>query len=430
MSHSFEEKTYTHLTYCDACKQLLWGVRKQGFQCKECGYNCHRRCQASASKCSHAITQGFLDDADHKSNSRAEDYLRQLSQKSTGTDRRSPTASGASTTVPKHAQAASTSVYQSAFQHVKAIATSEKLQNILAEAATTQQMPVNAYLAQQAPLNPQITARNFTRFVSRCGPVFAFRDEVLLLLSWENRIDTLVSLIIYCVVCLHPKMVFLAPQTMLIYFILSSYPKKRASGSMNLKDKAKQKVADKQAAEDKANKHTQHDTPNKFPFNLSTLFQPASDESPEYLRNLQNIQNTMGEFSDMYDWIMSQTNQLNWSSEEKTMRILQLIIISSILVSVALFIIPIKLIFLSFGLLVYGLNTRFAKYVIAEIKPYMIQFGKKQSMDLVKCDDSWRITIPQIEPVDFDDGEQKNETMTRRRRWVRECEKLQKTSAV
>lgn len=34
MGHSFEEKTFGHLTYCDNCKQLLWGVVKQGLQCK------------------------------------------------------------------------------------------------------------------------------------------------------------------------------------------------------------------------------------------------------------------------------------------------------------------------------------------------------------------------------------------------------------
>lgn len=164
----------------------------------ECGYNCHRKCQSAAPKCARAITHGFLDDTDTASNSRAEKYLRQLSQKSTLTDRRPSTSSSTSS---KHVKLGGTSVYQSTFEHVKAIATSDKLQHILAEAATTEQVPVNAYLAQQAPLNPQITARNFTRFVSRCGPVFAFRDELLLLLSWENRVDTLVSLIIYCLIC-------------------------------------------------------------------------------------------------------------------------------------------------------------------------------------------------------------------------------------
>lgn len=128
--------------------------------------------------------------------------MRQLSQKSPNTARRPSTSSSTSSTTSNHAKLGDISVYQSTFEHVKAIITSDKLHNILAEAATTEQVPVNAYLSQQAPLNPQITARNFTRFVSRCGPVFAFRDELLLLLSWENRVDTLVSLIIYCIVCM------------------------------------------------------------------------------------------------------------------------------------------------------------------------------------------------------------------------------------
>lgn len=42
MSHTFEEKSFGHLTYCDNCKQLLWGVRKQGLQCKgKSGKCCH-----------------------------------------------------------------------------------------------------------------------------------------------------------------------------------------------------------------------------------------------------------------------------------------------------------------------------------------------------------------------------------------------------
>lgn len=92
----------------------------------------------------------------------------------------------------------------------------------------------------------------------------------------------------------------------------------------------------------------------------------------------------MGEFSDVYDWIMMQANQFNWSSEEKTLRILQLVIVSSLLIFLVLYVVPIKFIFLSFGLLVYGLNTRFAKYVLNEVQPYMVQFGKRNTMALLE----------------------------------------------
>lgn len=92
----------------------------------------------------------------------------------------------------------------SSLSKLKKIATSEEFQNVLVSAAihssdTTQ--PPNEYLANLPPLNPQNTAKNFSRFVSRCGPMFAFRDNVILLLSWNKPIDTLAALIIYCLIC-------------------------------------------------------------------------------------------------------------------------------------------------------------------------------------------------------------------------------------
>lgn len=62
-------------------------------------------------------------------------------------------------------------------------------------------LPVNDYLATLPPLHPQSTAKNFSRFVSRCGPIFGFRDKVILLLSWDQPLDTFVALVAYCIVC-------------------------------------------------------------------------------------------------------------------------------------------------------------------------------------------------------------------------------------
>ncbi|KAI7907199.1 integral peroxisomal membrane peroxin-domain-containing protein [Cokeromyces recurvatus] len=418
MSHVFEDKTFTRFVYCDNCKQLLWGLKKQGVECKECGYICHRKCQLSASVCSSANLNEFLNDSSHP-DSLAENYLRQLSHK-VGSDRSSIISSTATLKKSKqqHINVNKSNVYNSTLDHIKAIAASDKLHNILAEAALAeQQIPVNAYLANQAALNPQITAKNFTRFVSRCGPVFAFRDELLLLLSWKNRTDTFVSLIIYCIICLYPKLLFFIPQLLLLYFIVVSYPKSKTNkvSSFNTMDNKKETFKDynnnaidiksathshtdnekpillkeeeeeeegKDAAAAAAYKKKQ-DIPPLFSFNFSTLFQPASDESPEYLRNLQNLQNTMGEFSDIYDWIVEKSDYFNWSSETKTIRILQLILFQSFVFGFVLYCVPINYLFLFFGLIVYGLNTRFAKYVIKETKPYMIQFGKKNAKALM-----------------------------------------------
>lgn len=120
-------------------------------------------------------------------------------------------------------------------------------------------------------------------------------------------------------------------------------------------------------------------------FNLSTtLLQLGPDQSPEYLKNLQNIQNTMGEFSDAYDWIVMQySNHLNWSSEEETSYILQAIIVFTVLLSPMIYFVPVNIIFLCFGPIIYSGNTRFAKYLIRELKPYLGQWTKSQA-DIVK----------------------------------------------
>ncbi|KAF2360498.1 Protein kinase C-like phorbol ester/diacylglycerol-binding domain [Trinorchestia longiramus] len=42
--HTFSLHTYTKPTVCHYCKKLLKGLFKQGFQCKDCRYNAHRKC--------------------------------------------------------------------------------------------------------------------------------------------------------------------------------------------------------------------------------------------------------------------------------------------------------------------------------------------------------------------------------------------------
>ncbi|KAI7893918.1 integral peroxisomal membrane peroxin-domain-containing protein [Mucor mucedo] len=527
MSHTFEEKTFGNLTYCDTCGQLLWGVRRQGLQCKGCNYTCHRKCVATSANCNHPTTR-FLDD--DKGESRAESYLRQLKQKSGSEDGLLTPSTSASSTKSK----LDTMVPDSTFKNICAIASSDKFQTILADAATNNDEPVNAYLANQPTLNPQITTKNFTRFVSRCGPVFTFRDELLLLLSWKNKIDTLVSLIFYCILCIYPKLVLFIPQVIVVYFILSNYPKRRhiprsPIKTDNLKDSnvepEKSKSASKKPLDEKRVLGAADSSPSSFVYNFSTLFQPATDESPEYLKNLRNIQNMMGEFNEMYDWVMSQSKHFNWTSELETMRILQAILVISSALAFVIYAIPLNMIFLFLGLMLYGVNTRFSKYMLKELQPYMVQSGKRKVAGLkewyvslegklenqehlqeisvyenqrwwpmrgylhemvegerspwsnytgtvympiiteipapkgyqwketseweldktgpwvddylgievaispdtngwIYSDDNWRICRPQIDPVDDSEKVQNKETMTRRRRWTRECEKL------
>ncbi|MGH0137445.1 UNVERIFIED_CONTAM: hypothetical protein FKN15_078487 [Acipenser sinensis] len=42
--HTFEVHSYTRPTVCQFCKKLLKGLFRQGLQCKDCKFNCHKRC--------------------------------------------------------------------------------------------------------------------------------------------------------------------------------------------------------------------------------------------------------------------------------------------------------------------------------------------------------------------------------------------------
>uniref|UniRef100_A0A665UJU4 Serine/threonine-protein kinase n=1 Tax=Echeneis naucrates TaxID=173247 RepID=A0A665UJU4_ECHNA len=44
--HTFSVHTYTRPTICQYCKRLLKGLFRQGMQCKDCKFNCHKRCAA------------------------------------------------------------------------------------------------------------------------------------------------------------------------------------------------------------------------------------------------------------------------------------------------------------------------------------------------------------------------------------------------
>ncbi|XP_060679171.1 serine/threonine-protein kinase D3-like, partial [Hemiscyllium ocellatum] len=44
--HTFHIHSYTRPTICQHCKHLLKGLFRQGMQCKDCKFNCHKRCIA------------------------------------------------------------------------------------------------------------------------------------------------------------------------------------------------------------------------------------------------------------------------------------------------------------------------------------------------------------------------------------------------
>ncbi|KAI8140449.1 integral peroxisomal membrane peroxin-domain-containing protein [Fennellomyces sp. T-0311] len=301
MTHKFAAATFRKPTYCQSCDGLLWGVRHQGQRCQGCGYVCHDDCTIAAPKCAAAAAT-------------------------------SPVTTPTVKNVPETILSQST----------RTTTTSEHIQSVIVTAAihaSDSNDPPNEYLANLPPLNAQISAKNFVRFASRCGFMFSFRDSVLLLLSWEKPLDTCVAMALYCMICFHPKILFLAPQVILLNIIIGAYSKRHESHPAG--------------------------TANAAPEN-----------SPEYLRNMQNLQNMMGEVSDAYDAVASNLHFVDWSSEATTWLVLQLVLLSTVGIVVMLWFVPLHLLFLSGGISLFMSNTRFAKYCVREFSPYLIQYGK------------------------------------------------------
>ena len=44
-SHNFKSQTFKIPTNCDLCGDRIWGLSAKGFDCQDCGYTCHSKCE-------------------------------------------------------------------------------------------------------------------------------------------------------------------------------------------------------------------------------------------------------------------------------------------------------------------------------------------------------------------------------------------------
>lgn len=48
-SHDFKPSSFTIPTTCDYCDSTIWGLSRHGATCKDCGFNCHAKCELKVS---------------------------------------------------------------------------------------------------------------------------------------------------------------------------------------------------------------------------------------------------------------------------------------------------------------------------------------------------------------------------------------------
>ncbi|CAO3589485.1 unnamed protein product [Absidia cylindrospora] len=412
-SHSFKEKTFGRLTYCDRCNGLLWGLAKQGVKCEDCDYVCHVGCKESALKCTKQ--------AKTYSGTTLSSKIHQKLQQTHLSDPTLANAASGFGGVPS-------SAIQPPLETIKQVVTPEFIEQFVISAAIHSMdntLPVNDYLATLPPLHPQSTAKNFSRFVSRCGPIFGFRDQVILLLSWDQPIDTFVALVAYCIICFYPKLLLFIPQLVILNILIGGYYKRfgdkrhlhstltandkycGTSGMTSTNHAISKTIPPSSASVDNNDDDMDASTPSAnantaasaaaaagaatatataggggptrrsaFAFSLATaMFPMFDDSSPEYGRNLQNMQNMMGETSDLYDLVQAHGHYFDWSDEETSLKLLQGVLLSMVGLSVAIYFIPFHLICLAGGVGMFTINTRFCKYLVKELLPMVSQLG-------------------------------------------------------
>ena len=44
-NHAFKSQTFKIPTNCDLCGERIWGLSAKGFDCKDCGFTCHNKCE-------------------------------------------------------------------------------------------------------------------------------------------------------------------------------------------------------------------------------------------------------------------------------------------------------------------------------------------------------------------------------------------------
>ncbi|CAG8473290.1 21215_t:CDS:2 [Dentiscutata erythropus] len=213
------------------------------------------------------------------------------------------------------------------------------------------------------PLNIKLLGDNFRKFVQKCGFIFAIQDFAEDIFMWKNPSDTLLAMVIYVYICLYPQLLILVPLIAFLAILIYNFPK-------DSQTKKKNRIFEQ--------------------FSRLNNYLPA-ENSVDYLKNMQNIQNLMGLISDGYDVAIDLLKHFDWSNESEALLITQVVIVILAFTSLIVWIVPWKYVFITGGLGVFIANTQFMKALIKEMSPFIMQNAKtftKQWENYFNSDDS------------------------------------------
>lgn len=177
-------------------------------------------------------------------------------------------------------------------------------------------------------------SNNFRRFNSRIGVVFVFQARVIRLLSWKHPTHTLAFLAVYTFVCLDPYLLPLLPLAiMLVGVMIPNFIARHPAAPFNLS--SEQAIGY---------------SPHGPPLAPAVTVKPVKELSRDFFRNMRDLQNSMEDFSQLHDGIVTLlVPRLNFSNEALSSAIFVFLFAGCIFMSIAANIIPWRLVFLVVG---------------------------------------------------------------------------------
>jgi hypothetical protein len=306
--HNFTSATFSKPTYCDLCSNFIWGIVKQGFTCEDCGYNSHKKCQALVmTPCNPA----------HAHSPRPRPFISSAS--------RGPVSLKRSNSVGDK-----NSIVTELFAETQV--QTRRLEKALKEA--------------NPELNMSLFLKQNNRYTARQKPLIWLNETIIKLLTWHSVPNTMIFLLCYTLICLHPILLAILPQLVLLYLMVKLYHY-RADYIMN-----------------------QRSLPKPHIYGQPPKLSPTASEMKAAF---QNIQNTMGQLSDVYDAGYNLYRMIDWSDPQTTQDILIKTVISMFGTLAIVSIVPINYIALVGGVGIFIANTAIFKAASLTLTPVLVK---------------------------------------------------------
>lgn len=182
INHNWIRTTFHKPTFCNACDHLLVGLWRQGYKCAICNSIAHETCLSQNSKCNSDQQQRQEEQQQQQ---------QQYSQAFASTSSNSPhiVPLPLSRQQQQDPEKEKMGLMDKLISHTKAESRAMKL-------GKDSQQPLNLFTT---------TPRHFSKFVNRLGPVVDAYEQVVQILTWENKWKTgavLMAFVFLCKFCI------------------------------------------------------------------------------------------------------------------------------------------------------------------------------------------------------------------------------------